>query len=190
MASVGLVRVVAAELGEAVAGIVVGVAADGLVLSTVDDLGLSGTTGRVQIAVIVAFAVLWAVNLLISRPRQLRDFGSALPVGDPSVLRRTEEQRRHVYRGCVRVAVFVLVLTLGGAYVTPWPLFGLGFQLVLVLGVAHTLRTAVWWERRHGAYLWKPPLSAVGREEWRRSPYFVTPAPSRPARISLARRSG
>ncbi|MFC9284723.1 hypothetical protein [Streptomyces collinus] len=165
-------------------------AADGLVFATVDDLGLSGTTGRVQLAIIAAFAGLWAVNFLISRPRQLRAFGSALPVDDPSVLRRTEEQHRHVYRGCVRVAVFVLVLTLGGAYVAPWPLLGLGFQLVLVLGVAHTWWTAVWWERRHGVHLWKPPLSAVGREEWRRTPYFVTPAPSRPARFSPARRSG
>ncbi|MET9900826.1 hypothetical protein [Streptomyces sp. NPDC006446] len=156
-------------------------AADALIFTTVDDLSLSGTTGHVQIAGIAALAGLWSVNLLVSRPRQLRAFGSALPVETPSVLGRTVERRRHVRQGCIRMAMAVLVFTLGGAYIAHWPFFGLGFQLVVVLGLAHTWGTTVWWERRHGVHLWKPPLSAVGREEWRRSPYFVTPAAACPS---------
>ncbi|MYT73425.1 MULTISPECIES: hypothetical protein [unclassified Streptomyces] len=160
-------------------------AADGLIFFTTDGLGLVGTVGRIQIICFVGLALLWAVNFLVSRPRQLRAFGSAVPVEDPSVLRPNEEQTRHLRRGRVRVAAFVLLVTLGSAYVLQFPFFGLGIQLVLCLGLVHTWRTTFRWERRHGVHLWKPALSAVGRENWRRSPYYATP--SRP--ISLAHNS-
>jgi hypothetical protein len=65
-----LVRIVAAELGEGLAGILVGIAADVVIVSTVDDLRLSGTAGRVQIAGVVGLALLWAVNLLVYRQRR------------------------------------------------------------------------------------------------------------------------
>jgi len=171
-----LVRVVVAELGEGLAGVLVGMATDVLIFSTTDDLGLVGTAGRVQIIGVVGLALLWAVNLLVSRPRQLRAFSSAVPVEDAFVLGQNEEQTRHLRRGRVRVAAFVLLVTLGGAYVLHFPLLGLGFQLILGLGLVHTWRTAFWWERRHGVHLWKPALSAVGRENWRRSPYYATPS--------------
>ncbi|MFJ9821591.1 hypothetical protein ACIRU3_41370 [Streptomyces sp. NPDC101151] len=171
-----LVRVVDAELGECLTGIVAGVAADVLVLATVDDLGLSGFTGRLQVVGTAVLVLLWTVNLLVARPRLLRAFRAAVPVDDPAILRQGAEQRRHLRRGRVRVAAFVLIATLGGAYLLHWPLFGLGWQLILALGVVHTRWTALGWERRNGVRLWKPPLSAVGREEWRRSPYFVARA--------------
>ncbi|WP_406436710.1 hypothetical protein OHB14_61560 [Streptomyces sp. NBC_01613] len=174
-----LVRIVAAELGEGLAGILVGIAADVLIFSTIDDLRLSGTAGRVQIGGVVVLALLWAVNLLVSRPRQLRAFSSAVVVEDASVLEPNEERTRQLRRGCVRVAAFVLLVTLGGAYIAHWPLFGLGVQLILGLGLLHTWRTAIWWERRHSVHLWKPALTAVGRENFRRSPYYATSARAR-----------
>ncbi|WP_369252965.1 hypothetical protein [Streptomyces sp. R41] len=174
-----LVRIVPAELGEGLTGILVGIPADVLIFFTMDDLRLSGTAGRVQIGGVVVLALLWAVNLLVSRPRQLRAFSSAVAVEDASVPGPNEERTRQLRRGCVRVAAFVLLVTLGGAYVAHWPLFGLGVQLILGLGLLHTWRTAIWWERRHGVHLWKPALSAVGRENWRRSPYYATSARAR-----------
>ncbi|MFE3269316.1 hypothetical protein [Streptomyces sp. NPDC059215] len=169
-----LVRIVAAELGEGLAGILAGIAADVLIFSTVDDLRLSGTAWRFQISGVVVLALLWAVNLLLSRPRQLRAFSSAVVIEDVSLLEPDEERTHILRRGCVRVAAFVLLVTLAGAYVAHWPLFGLGVQLALGIGVLHTWRTAIWWERRHHVHLWKPALSAVGRENWRRSPYYAT----------------
>lgn len=157
----------------------VGIAADVLIFSTLDDLRLSGTAGRVQIGGIVVLALLWAVNLLVYRPRQLRAFSSAVAVEDASVLEPNEERTRQLRRGCVRVAAFVFLVTLGGAYIAHLPLLGLGFQLILGLGLLHTWWTAIWWERRHGVHLWKPALSAVGRENWRGSPYYVTSARAR-----------
>lgn len=176
VASAALVRIVPAELGEGLAGVVAGVVADALVLSTVHDLRLSGTAGRIQISGVVALALLWAINLLVYRPRQLRAFGSAVTVEDSSFLEGDEEQIRRLRRGRVRVAALVVLMTLGGAYVIHAPLLGLGFQLILVLGLLHTWRTAVRWERRHGVRLWKPALQVVGREAYRRSPYYVTTA--------------
>ncbi|MFE7169393.1 hypothetical protein [Streptomyces sp. NPDC057616] len=176
VAGATLVRIVPAELGEGFAGVLVGLAADVLVLSTVDDLRLSGTAGRIQISGVVVLTLLWAINLLVYRPRQLRAFGSAVTVEDSSLPEGNEEQIRHLRRGRVRVAALVLLVTLGGAYVIHAPLLGLGLQVILVLGLLHTWRTAVRWERRHGLHLWKPALSAVGREAYRRSPYYATPA--------------
>ena len=174
-----LVRIVAAELGEGLAGILVGIAADVLIFSTMDDLRLSGTAGRVQIGGVVIVTLLWAVNLLVSRPRQLRAFSSAVAVEDVLVLGQSEERTRQLRRGYVRVAALVLLLTLGGAYIGHQPLFGLGVQLILVLSLVHTWRTAIWWERRHGVHLWKPALSVVGRENFRGSPYYATSARAR-----------
>ncbi|MFI5634348.1 hypothetical protein ACIA8E_34290 [Streptomyces sp. NPDC051664] len=161
------------------AGILVGIAADVLVFSTADDLRLSGTAGRVQFGGVAVLTLFWAVNFLVSRPRELRAFSAAVAVEDASVLEQSEEQTRHLRRGCFRVAAFVLLVTLGCTYVAHWPLIGLGFQLILGLGLVHTWRTVIWWERRHGVHLWKPALSAVGRENWRRSPYYATSASAR-----------
>ncbi|MCW8380816.1 hypothetical protein [Streptomyces justiciae] len=171
-----LVRVVVAEVGEGLAGVLVGVAADAVILCTLDDLGLSGTTGRIQVIGVTCMAVLWAVNFLVTRPRQLRAFKSAVPVADVSVLDRPAEQTRQLLRGRFRMAAFIAVTTLAGAYLLHFPLFGLQFQLMLAFGLVHTRRTAIWWERRHRVHLWKPALSAVGRENYRRSPYYATPA--------------
>ncbi|MFJ9539683.1 hypothetical protein ACIRPX_20775 [Streptomyces sp. NPDC101225] len=181
VAGAALVRIVPAEIGEGVAGVLAGAVADVLVWSTVDDLRLSGTAGRVQVIGFVALTLLWAINLLVYRPRQLRAFGSAVAVEEPLLPERRQEQIRHLRRGRVRVAAFVLSATLGSAYLIRMPLVGVAFQLVLVLGLLHTWRTAVWWERRHGLRLWKPALSAVGREAYRRAPYYVTPAEGGPA---------
>ncbi|MEV6054217.1 hypothetical protein [Streptomyces sp. NPDC052107] len=171
-----LVRIVAAELGEELTGILVGAAADVLVFATVDDLRLSGTAGRVQVVGLGVLTLLWAVNFLVARPRRLRAFSSAVAVQDTSVLGQAEERTRQLRRGCVRVAVLVILVTLGGVFLIRLPLLGLSVQLMLILGLIHTWRTAVWWERRHGVHLWRPALSSVGREKWRGSPYYVTVA--------------
>ncbi|MHB9848953.1 hypothetical protein ACSYGO_06860 [Streptomyces krungchingensis] len=176
MACAPLVRIVPAELGEGWAGVLAGIAADVLIFLTMDDLRLSGTAGRLQISGVVILTLLWAANLLVYRPRQLRAFGSAVAIEQPPAPGPHEEQTRHLQLGRLRVAALVLLVTLGGAYVAHAPLVGLGFQLILVLGLVHTWRTAIWWERRHGVHLWRPALSAVGRERWRRSPYYATSA--------------
>src|SRR5262245_54561682 len=85
VAGAALVRIVPAELGEGFAGVLVGLAADVLVLSTVDDLRLSGTAGRIQISGVVVLTLLWAINLVVYRPRQLRAFGSAVTVEESSL---------------------------------------------------------------------------------------------------------
>jgi hypothetical protein len=171
-----LVRIVAAGLAEGLTGVLVGAAADVLVFTAVDDLRLSGTAGRVQVVGLAVQTLLWAVGFLVARPRQLREFGSAVTVHDLSVLGQAEERTRQLRRGCVRVAVFVILATAAGVFLIHLPLFGLTAQLMLLLGLIHTWRTAVWWERRHGVHLWKPALSAVGREKWRASPYYTTAA--------------
>ncbi|MFI6351933.1 hypothetical protein ACIBJF_04505 [Streptomyces sp. NPDC050743] len=171
-----LVRIVAAGLAEGLTGVLVGAAADVLVFTAVDDLRLSGTAGRVQVVGLAVQTLLWAVGFLVARPRQLREFGSAVTVHDLSVLGQAEERTRQLRRGCVRVAVFVILATAAGVFLIHLPLFGLTVQLMLLLGLIHTWRTAVWWERRHGVRLWKPALSAVGREKFRASPYYATAA--------------
>ncbi|WP_345657483.1 hypothetical protein [Streptomyces siamensis] len=176
MAGAPLVRIVPAELGEGWAGVLAGIVADVLIFLTMDDLRLSGTAGRLQISGVVMLTLLWAANLLVYRPRQLRAFGSAVAIERSPAPGRHEEQTRHLQLGRLRVAALVLLVTLGGAYVAHAPLVGLGFQLMLVVGLVHTWRTAIWWERRHGVHLWKPALSKVGRENWRRSPYYATSA--------------
>lgn len=176
VADVGLVRIAAAQVGEGVTGIVAGVAADVGVFLTVDDLRLTGSAGYIQVGCAAAMVLFWAVNLAVYRPRELRAFSNAVPVEDPASLRaQGVTQRRYVRQGCVRVAGLVLLFTLICAYYLHRPVLGLGLQLVFALSLLHTWRTAVAWERRHGLALWKPPLSLVGREAWRRSPYFVTP---------------
>ncbi|WP_328535210.1 hypothetical protein [Streptomyces sp. NBC_00344] len=74
-----------------------------LIFSTMDDLRLSGTAGRVQFGGVDVLALLWAVNLLVSRPRQLRAFNCAVAVQDVSVLESTEQRTLRLRRGCVRV---------------------------------------------------------------------------------------
>ncbi|MEV0092480.1 hypothetical protein [Streptomyces sp. NPDC050738] len=174
MAGAGLVRVVAAQLGEGLAGILAGVAAYALIFFTVDDLRLSGFAGRLQIAGLVVMELVWAACLLLSRPRRLREFGAAVMIEDLAVLDRNVEQARHLRRGRVRVAVLVLMMALAGAYVIHMPLIGLFLPVMLALGFVDTWLTILW-ERRCGVLLWKPPLSAVGRENWRRSPYYASP---------------
>lgn len=171
-----LVRIVDAELAEGLTGVLVGAAADVLVFTAVDDLRLSGTAGRVQVVGLGVLTLLWAVNFLVARPRRLRAFGSAVAVHDMSMLGQAGERTRQLRRGCVRVAALVVLTTSGGVFLIHLPLLGLSVQLILILGLIHTWRTAVWWERRHGVHLWKPALSAVGREKWRASPYYATAA--------------
>ena len=171
-----LVRIGAAGLAEGLTGVRVGAAADVLVFTAVDDLRLSGTAGCVQVIGLAVQTLLWAVGFLVARPRLLREFGSAVTVHDLSVLGQAEERTRQLRRGCVRVAVFVVLATAAGDCLIHLPLFGLTAQLMLLLGLIHTCRSAVWWERRHGVHLWKPALSAVGREKWRASPYYTTAA--------------
>lgn len=77
-----LVRTVLAELGEGVSGVLAGIAADVLVFS-----------------VVVGTALLWAVNFLVYRPRQLRAFGSAVAVEASALPGRDEERTRHFREG-------------------------------------------------------------------------------------------
>ncbi|MFS4092241.1 hypothetical protein [Streptomyces sp. AF1A] len=169
-------RIVHAVVGESLAGILAGAAADVLVFSTMDDPGLSGTAGRIQISLAVALTLLFAVGFLVHRPRELRDFGAAVVIEEPSV-RQKEEQTRLLRRGRVRIAIGVFAMTLVFAYGSHGPLVSVSLPLIALLGVVHTWRTAIWWERRHGVRLWKPALVVVGREAYRRSPYYATPAP-------------
>ncbi|MFE5207514.1 hypothetical protein [Streptomyces sp. NPDC056600] len=170
-----LVRIVHAEAGEGVVGVLVGMAANVVLFTTMDDLGLSGTGGRPQTAVAVFLLLLWAVNLLATRPRQLCAFGSAVAVGEAAVSRQREERNRHLRRGSLRMAAIGPVMLLI-AYGFHAPFSAAGLQLILVLNLVYTWKTASWWERQHGVHLWKPPLSAVGREAYRASPVYVTPA--------------
>ncbi|MER5476806.1 hypothetical protein ABT026_07455 [Streptomyces sp. NPDC002734] len=174
-AAAPLARIVHAEFGEGLVGVLVGMAANVVIFSTMGDLGLSGTGGRPQVAVAVFLPLLWAVNLLATRPRQLRAFGSAVTVGEAAVSRGREERKRHLRRDRLRMAAIGPVMVLI-AYGFHAPLAAAGLQLILVLNLVYTWRTASWWEKRHGVHLWKPPLSAVGREAYRASPVYVTPA--------------
>jgi len=171
-----LVRVVASGAGEAVAGASVAVVLDTVLFIERGDLRLSGRAGVIQIGVLVAVAALWVVNLLAGRSGELRAHESAVPVDDPQALIGQEpEQRRLMRRGQIRLAAAMLVYTLVCVYFFHQPLLALTLPAVLLISPVHAWRIAVW-ERRPGVVLWKPALSSVGREEWRRSPYYSTPA--------------
>ncbi|GGJ47732.1 hypothetical protein GCM10010121_068680 [Streptomyces brasiliensis] len=86
-----------------------------------------------------------------------------------------EQETRWLRTGRRRAALFAVAVTLGGAYLAHIPLLGVGFQLIFLIGAENTRSTVRQWERRHGVRLWKPSLAAVGREEFRRAPYYVTP---------------
>jgi hypothetical protein len=169
----GLVRIVPAQAGECVSGIAAGVVADVVVLLSTDDLGLSGGTGRIQVICLAVTMLLWTLNLVLSRRRELRAFDSAVPIPLP-----TAPQDRLLRQGYARTATHAVVTTLLSACLLHLPLVGVAFQLSLLLSLVHAWRTAGQWERRHGAALWKPAVSAVGRRAWRESPYFVTGKPS------------
>ena len=69
----------------------------------------------------------------------------------------------------------MLVYTLVCVYFFNMPLLALTLPVIMLISLVHAWFIAVW-ERQHGVVLWKPALSSVGREEWRRSPYYSTPA--------------
>lgn len=168
-----LVRMVDASVGEALAGLLAGAVADVVVFSTVHDLEPSDTAGWIQIIGPAALVVAWVAGLLTHRPRQRRQFAAAVALTAMPDL--TEESRR-LRQGRLRVALLAVAVTLGGAYLADSPLLGVCCQLMLLLGAENNWSTARQWERRHGVQLWKPALAAVGRAEFRRAPYYVTPA--------------
>jgi hypothetical protein len=139
------------------------------------DLQLSGRTGRIQGAVVLALALLWTVNLLVSRPGERRGHAAAVPMENPRPSPgRAARQRRLARQGQIRSAVIVTVFSVV-VRLLQLPLAALGMPIMLLISLVHTWRISVW-ERRQGLSLWKPALSEVGREEWRNSPYYSTPA--------------
>lgn len=173
-AAAGLVSVADVELNEEVAGLVAAALADVLILLTAHDLGFSGASGWIHAAVSASFVLVWAVSLLVGRPRQLRAFRDALPVDDASLLPSSEVSRRHLRRARCRSGVGTLVVMLFLTYAGRMTALALAFQAVLAVSLLHTWRTAVRWERREGVRLWKPPRSSMSADEWRKAPYRVT----------------
>ncbi|MFF0833027.1 MULTISPECIES: hypothetical protein [unclassified Streptomyces] len=172
--SIRLVRIVPAAMGEAVAGISAAALVDAVLFATSGDLQLSGRTGRIQCGVVLALALLWTVNLLVSRPRERRAHAAAVPVENPQALReQVVLQRRLMRRGQIRSAALVTVFSVV-VYLIHLPIAALGMPAMLLISLLHVWRISVW-ERSKGLTLWKPAPSEAGREEWRNSPYYSTP---------------
>ncbi|MEU6771270.1 hypothetical protein [Streptomyces sp. NPDC046759] len=174
-ANATLLPVVAAGVRENLVGVAVGVLMEALILSTSDSLRLSGNSGRVQLVGLVAAAALWSCNVLAGRRSEVKAHAAAVEIEDVHVLVGQEAARRRTMRRSQgRVAVFVALFSVVCGYLFRLPLLSLLVPVVLFISLVHAWRISVW-ERRHRVVLWKPSLAEVGREEWRRSPFYSTP---------------
>jgi hypothetical protein len=170
-----LVPFVASVVGEGVASAVGGGVTAVVLLLTPANVTHGGLSGAVQAAVLAGIGLFWTVGLLAGRARVTVAQENAVPVPDPdSMARFGDDRRRDLRRGRLRHALLAVavVVACGLGFHCLW--VGLALPLIQVASAV-----AAWnmtgWERRHGVVLWKPALSAVGREAHRTAPFYTTP---------------
>ncbi|MEU6852725.1 hypothetical protein ABZ901_22710 [Actinacidiphila alni] len=170
-----LVPYVRAVVGEGVASVVSAVVTVAVVLCIPVSVTDAGISTLIQLSVLAGFGLLWAIALLVGRAREVRSLAGAVPVPEPELLAGLSDDRRgNLRRGWIRSAVFtvVAIAASGAGLHAPW--LGLMLPLMHAAMTVH-VRRMVAWERRHSVVLWRPALSAVGREAARAAPFYTTP---------------